>query len=75
MKNCEKDSPIRGKGTEARKMATIPLGTQAIQDCQRKDAVWCQGKDGLGFRGGAVGAVHPGPGRKGLHCVSGVLNQ
>lgn len=54
-----------GKGTEARKMARVPLGTQAIQDCQRNNGVRCQGKDGLVCRGGDGGAVHAGPGRKG----------
>lgn len=56
-------------------MATVPLGTQADQDCQRNNEVRCQGKDGLVYRGGVVEAVHPGPGRRGLHSLKGVLNQ
>lgn len=38
MKNCEKEPPGRGKsigkGTEVRKVATVPLETQAVWDRQ-----------------------------------------
>lgn len=67
--------PSEEKALRQEKWPQFPWEHRPFRIARERMRSGVRAKMGWDSGEGAVGAVHPGPGRKGLHCVLGVLNR